>query len=258
MKSTQAETTTTREAAWTTYDGLPAVVTLTQTPQGPRRRCLVGVPEGHACYGLGLEDLSFPDAASIPRELSITSESLRPEEERTLSPDYWWFGFETEGAQEGVPYCVVHCERLAAALKGSYHRRYTDKKVYNLNNYTPHPINIYNHEGHQVMEIPPIGEITRVTWDIEDKGWIWVASINGVPLPKPQKVPVTHRTYNSIHQVPLEDPVSINITSTMVRDRLETLDEYSHRSDIACPGPLLRDEEGGIYGCTGLNYGGQP
>lgn len=254
MKNTQVETTAVQEAAWTTHDGLPAVVMVTQTSQGPRRRCLVGVPSDHACFGLELEDLTFPEAASIPRELSITSINLRAEEERVLSREYWWFGFETVGVQEGVPYCVVHCERLAAALKGSYHRRYSDKKVYNLNNHTSHPLNIYNHEGHQVLEIPPIGEITRVTWEEEGRDWIWVASVNGEPLPKPQRVPICRRTFSSIQRVPLEDPVSINITSTMVRDHLESLGEYSDRGDIACPGPLRRNEKGGVYGCTGLSY----
>lgn len=262
------------EAAWTTHDGFSAVVVINKFAGA---RCgYVGIPESHSCFGLKPLELNFPPAVgAIHRGIDyVTWDDHRNwgqdplVTQGVLTPELWWFGFSTSYPEDGIlegytrngtqspdpdnpaetlAYCVVECERLAAALRGSYRSRYGNQKVYNIENRTPHNVNIYNDEGKLLIEIPPMEEPTRVATTEHDEGRIWVAAVNGKPLPKPRRVPVKWAKVEGITNLPKYNSSTLVLTSTMVREHIGT-----ERPDVVGPGNLLRDQLGQVYGCTGI------
>lgn len=103
-------------------------------------------------------------------------------------------------------------------------------------NLTPHAITICLLDGKRV-EIPASGQIARVATTREPAG-----CIGGVPAFVTRAGEVTG----------LPEPVegTVYIVSTMVRNH----PAVAYRRDVCSPGGLIRDEEGRIIGCDGLDF----
>lgn len=120
-------------------------------------------------------------------------------------------------------------------------------KIVNL---TPHDINIIDENGDITATFPPSGTVARVARqsrhlrDIETpQGTIPLyEAVYGdvVDLPTPDPYPETN------------DPDTYYIVSRMVVDALGPSD--IDISDLLTPGELVRDDQGNIIGCRGLEY----
>ena len=94
-------------------------------------------------------------------------------------------------------------------------------------NLTPHPINIGE------RNIPPCGKVARVAVVHDDAG-----THDGVAL--------VRGTYGEVTGLPTPQAGALYIVSSLVRCALP------HRTDLASPTKLVRDEQGRIVGCAAL------
>lgn len=94
-------------------------------------------------------------------------------------------------------------------------------------NLTPHPITIGG------LIIPPSGTVARVSVAHDDAG-----THEGIPL--------VRGTYGEVSGLPAPQAGVLCIVSALVRCALP------HRTDLASPAKLVRDEQGRITGCEAL------
>lgn len=100
-------------------------------------------------------------------------------------------------------------------------------KEVTLINLTPHAIVCGSHR------IEPSGEIARV-----NAATIACGDVNGIPL--------FETRMHSVGGVPEEKPGVMYIVPTLIRQ------QFPHRLDLLSPAKLLRDQEGVVRGCLGL------
>lgn len=102
----------------------------------------------------------------------------------------------------------------------------------NIVNMTPHPLTLVS--DNDTTTIPPSGIVPRVSQTRETVG-----SVAGVPLCRVTTGEVTD----------LPDPVdgTLLVVSALVRLALP------HRTDLASPGQLVRDNDGNVVGCCSLD-----
>jgi len=102
-------------------------------------------------------------------------------------------------------------------------------------NLTPHVLNVLDEEGNPVMEIPPSGEIARVSVSYRK-----IEEVNGIPI--------FSAHYGEIVNLPEPEPGTYFIVSGMVKSTIP------NRLDVFSPGELVRDENGMPIGCKGLKF----
>jgi hypothetical protein len=105
-----------------------------------------------------------------------------------------------------------------------------------LINLTPHPIVI------GTVTVPPSGTIARVAVTREQVGVIHMGDDSTVPM--------FETRYGEVSGLPLPEDGTVLIVSAMVR----THPALSERLDVASPGQLVRDSEGRVIGCDGLDF----
>ena len=94
-------------------------------------------------------------------------------------------------------------------------------------NTTPHQINLPG------LTIPPSGTVARVSVQLADAG-----THDGVAL--------VRGNYGEVTGLPPQEDGVLYVVSALVRAALP------HRSDLASPAKLVRDEKGNITGCEAL------
>ena len=102
----------------------------------------------------------------------------------------------------------------------------------NVINLTPHALYIHDREGEKVASIPPSGDVARLREERKKSD----------PF---GDIPVDIVRFSEIENLPDEEPGTIIVVSTMV-------EQQSSRGDVFSPGSLLRDDDGRITGCVGL------
>ena len=104
-------------------------------------------------------------------------------------------------------------------------------------NLTPHVLNISTPTG--MINLPPDGTVARVA--VERK---LATTISGIPA---------YRTaYGAVEGLPAPIEGTIFIVSAMVRNHPDIV---FNRMDVASPGALIRDSEGKVVGCDGIDLG---
>jgi hypothetical protein len=109
-----------------------------------------------------------------------------------------------------------------------------------LINLTPHPITIV--VGEDKVEIPPSGQVARVTQGYRDLGTLELGDTN---------IPVVASTYGDIAGLPPEEPGVFYVTSGLVAQAAWAMG----RLDVLAPDTgagAVRDEQGRIVGVTRL------
>lgn len=106
----------------------------------------------------------------------------------------------------------------------------TDMKT-KLINLTPHAITIGN------RTIPPSGTVARVAVTRSPVG-----DVDGIPAFLPM--------FGPVQNLPDYDPSVVWIVSALVRTHPAVAD----RDDVASPGALVRDADGNVIGCDGLDF----
>ena len=104
----------------------------------------------------------------------------------------------------------------------------------NLVNLTPHALRIVGADG--IVVIPISGKEARVDMDTRVVGRV---------LKEGVEIPLLHMEAGEIEGLPEKQEDTMYITSTLVR--LAT-----PRTDVASPGPPIRDDEGKVIGAEGL------
>ena len=107
-------------------------------------------------------------------------------------------------------------------------------KVVNL---TPHPIHILDKDGTQLLTIPPGGNAVRVDMVKKPADSITVGGRN---------IPVHNVSYGNVQGLPDPNPDTVYIVSSVVAQAVA-------RDDVLVPGDLVRDSDGNVVGCLGLN-----
>ena len=92
--------------------------------------------------------------------------------------------------------------------------------------------------------MPPSGTIARVAVTRQQVGVI--------PLEDGGAIPMFETYYGEVSGLPLPEDGKVFIVSAMVR----THPALSERLDVASPGQLVRDSEGRVIGCDGLDFNG--
>jgi hypothetical protein len=100
-------------------------------------------------------------------------------------------------------------------------------------NCTPHTLNIVRVDG-TILEIAPSGVCPRVGTTRLEAGVI-------------EGVETFFTELGSVENLPPREEGSLFIVSRMV------LDACPDRSDLLCPGELVRDAQGRVIGCKGLS-----
>lgn len=101
-------------------------------------------------------------------------------------------------------------------------------------NLTKHEINVVSPSGEAVLNIPSSGTEARVAIQRRPAG-----THMGVQMYSP--------TPGEIVNLPEPEKDTIYIVSGQIRSALP------HRTDLASPGNLVRDENGRVIGCEGLD-----
>ena len=99
-------------------------------------------------------------------------------------------------------------------------------------NCTPHPINIMDSEGKEILTLEPSGICPRCS--VERKK---VGDINGIPINK--------SAFGDVYDLPSPQPDTIYIVSRVVA-------EAARREDLYIVDDAVRDENGRIIGCRSL------
>lgn len=102
-----------------------------------------------------------------------------------------------------------------------------------LVNLTPHAIRIIN-DDRPTMVIAPSGTVARV-----DTTTHVVSTVEGIDI--------LSTKFGVVINLPKSVDGTLYIASRLVV-------EVAGRTDIVCPGELVRDEEGNIVGCKNLSY----
>ena len=102
-----------------------------------------------------------------------------------------------------------------------------------LINLTPHTLNLVDDKG--VVTAYPSAGVARVMSETAHAGLFEQAMI-----------PLTRVVYGVVQGLPPADPGVLYVVSAMVRTAVP------HRSDVASPGDLLRDESGNVVGAKSL------
>lgn len=105
-----------------------------------------------------------------------------------------------------------------------------------LFNLTPHPITI------GTLTVPPSGTVARVA--------VTRRQVGSIPLEDGTTVPAFVPAFGEVTDLPPHQNGTILIVSAMVR----THPDVAKRLDVASPGNLVRDAEGRIVGCDGLDF----
>ena len=103
-------------------------------------------------------------------------------------------------------------------------------------NLTPHTLNIFNADGSVRVDVPPSGEVARVTTSRTQTG-----EVNGLPL--------FTTTFGEVSGLPEATEGVIYVVSGLVAAHPSVRD----REDVFSPGELVRDEAGKPIGCRGLS-----
>lgn len=101
-------------------------------------------------------------------------------------------------------------------------------KVVNL---TPHPLVLVLSDGNRA--VAPSGTVARCSSTNKPAG-----DFEGVPL--------TRVTFGAVENLPEPVEGTLYVVSALVRSAVP------HRTDVASPGDLVRDEAGNVIGCKGL------
>ena len=112
-------------------------------------------------------------------------------------------------------------------------------------NLTPHIINVIGHGGNKVVEIPPSGDVARVSVEYTQQGDLG-AKVVGVGT---TLVPIYRAVYGEIEGLPPEPP-SLKIDVYYIVSGLVA--SAVSRADVLSPGELVRDADGRPVGCRGL------
>ena len=105
-----------------------------------------------------------------------------------------------------------------------------------LINLTPHAVTIGN------LTVPPSGTVARVSVSRRQVGVI--------PLEDGTTVPAFVPSFGEVTDLPDHQNGVILIVSAMVRSH----PAIARRLDVASPGTLVRDADGRIVGCDGLDF----
>ena len=115
-----------------------------------------------------------------------------------------------------------------------------------LVNLTPHELNIHvtekidletNRMIENIINVPPSGDIARVSMTSVHDGFIHV--------PDSSPIPIFKASYGEVVGLPQPDGESVFIVSGIVAARVA-------RDDVFSPGDLVRDAAGKPIGCKGL------
>lgn len=112
------------------------------------------------------------------------------------------------------------------------------KLITKIINLTPHPLNFVGDDGNVVATVPPSGTVARVSMVKKDGG---VIDFDGV------SIPISHVSYGQVQDLPDPQPDTIYVVSAVVAQAV------CNRDDVFVPGDLVRDENGTVIGCRGLN-----
>ena len=108
-----------------------------------------------------------------------------------------------------------------------------------LINLSSHPMNIMtsnDDESHEVIMVPPSGEIARCAQGSEVVGHI------GNKI-----IAISKQTYGEVKGLPEPEENTIYIVSRLVAAA------RPDRKDLVIPGPIFRDENNQVIGCVGLS-----
>lgn len=100
-------------------------------------------------------------------------------------------------------------------------------------NLTPHDINVILDDG-SVKTIQKSGKVARCAQTRDE-----FAVVDGVRL--------SHTSFGDVFDLPDQEDGTVFIVSAMVRNAV------CNRSDVASPGDLVRDANGVVIGCNGLD-----
>lgn len=99
-------------------------------------------------------------------------------------------------------------------------------------NFTPHPINILDSEGRELVTISPIGVVARLVAVTRRDTWIG-------------DIPTSRTVFGEPEGLPKEDG-DYYIVSQLVKSA------FPERTDLLVPAEVVRDENGRIIGCRSL------
>ena len=99
-------------------------------------------------------------------------------------------------------------------------------------NLTPHPVNIFV-DGKEKVTIPPAGIVPRCSQSEEQ-----VEVVDGIP--------VSRQVFGEVYDLPAPQPGVYLVVSRLVAAACPG------RSDLLCPGPMVRGQNGQPIGCNGL------
>ena len=105
-------------------------------------------------------------------------------------------------------------------------------KIINL---TPHELTFVNDDGTVIAKIPPSGTVARVASTSKKVG-----EIDGIP--------VFSTEFGDVVGLPDPEEGAVYITSTIVAQAAAR----AGRTDVYSPAELVRDENGAVIGCKGL------
>ncbi|MFA5625765.1 MAG: hypothetical protein WC966_12050 [Bradymonadales bacterium] len=125
--------------------------------------------------------------------------------------------------------------RLDAFERDALPRKKNDMSI-EIVNLTPHEISVVVIPGALSRELPPSGQVARVTETMEKI----------VPSPLGKGCPVFRATYGEVEGLPAPAPGVAYVVSGLVRAAVP------NRKDVFSPGKLIRDENGQPIGCQGL------
>lgn len=103
----------------------------------------------------------------------------------------------------------------------------------NINNCTPHALHLRRIDG-TFLDLPKGITVPRLTTTKST-----VVEINGLQ--------VTRQVFGDVAGLPDQEPGTILIVSRMVKDACP------ERTDLYCPGELIRDPDGAVIGADGLS-----
>jgi hypothetical protein len=107
-------------------------------------------------------------------------------------------------------------------------------------NLTPHTLNILNADAAVRVDVPPSGEVARVTTSRTQTG-----EVNGLPL-------FTTR-FGEVTGLPAPSEGTLFVVSGLVAGHPSVRD----RADVFSPGELVRGADGQPVGCRGLTRTGE-
>jgi hypothetical protein len=123
--------------------------------------------------------------------------------------------------------------RPRLVVEDSHERNGQARKVREIVNLTPHPINIGG------MVIQPSGQVARVAEISEPHGVIEIGSI---------RIPVIVKRFGQVEGLPEPQDGVVYVVSALAAQAAWA----AGRTDVFCPGDLIRDESGRVVGAASL------